>query len=500
MTSLVDRLLSRRSSYFFPLASGVLLSLALPYFKLWFLAWIALVPFLLFLRAPGPGMTRKRLVWGTFVMGLPFATAAAYPLLRISDTWWVVPYGSSADFHELLYMSGVVLAFWWGALFFLPFAWCAARRSGKFGTDILLLSAVWAFAEFVRARFGLFGYDWGTLGYALLDTRYIKYAAHFFGVYSLSFLIVGWNVFLVLCLEAAQKESMSLHPEKVLRRVFGDMRAVTGVIIFLVIFHIALLYGITEDRDRSFTLTTPLTVAVIASAIRTEESLGENAYLTYRGLLEEALLLDPHIVLLPENALPYFEIDEKTEDLYEYALVRNSTSKEKYAEFLALSRKFPEAIIGVGLHTISDRLRYNSVVLYQNGRITTIYHKRKLVPFFEYAPYGLPVPIMEHLEAGGGNGAFSLLGHTATALICSEDADPSLSTRNVQIILSPSNDSVFESPTLARMHVAMTRMRALESGAYLFRASKGGISGIIGPDGEFVARQSGNGVVFAVVQ
>lgn len=506
ISRLIEQIFFHRTSFLFPIISSVLLSLSLPSVGLWFLSWIALVPFLLYLRAPS--VTSKHIVLATLLMGLPYAAVAAFPVLRVEGSWWMVSQQGSSFFRELLLAAGIILGSWWGALFFLPFAWCASRRSIKFGLEILLLAFVWAFMEFVRARVGLFGYDWGTIGYTLLDTQYLKYTARLAGPYGLSFLLVGWNVFIVFFLEAVHsykdkdkdKEKRSEAFVLALRHVLFDKPYGISPLVFILIWQGVLLYGMMQALTLTSPLQAPLRVAVIASDIRTEASIGKEAYKTYRGWMDEALLRHPDILLFPENAFPFFELDEATNGLYPYSFVLPPERYTLYEDFLLGSRQFPETVIAVGLHTVKNATRYNSLVLFQNGRVITIYHKRKLVPFSEYAPFGLTLPIVERMHEGSADGAFTLLGNKASALICSEVDDSLLVPYETAIILSPSNDSVFVSPWLTTMHVSMARMRALESGAYLFRSSKGGMSEIIAPDGSIVASRTLGGVLFTEVK
>ena len=82
--------------------------------------------------------------------------------------------------------------------------------------------------------------------------------------------------------------------------------------------------------------------------------------------------------------------------------------------------------------------------------------------------------------------------------ICSEVDITPLSAHGAKLILSPSNDSVFVSKGILSLHHQITRMRALETGAYLLRSTKGGISSIIDPYGNTIASMSEkNGVLIA---
>jgi apolipoprotein N-acyltransferase len=86
------------------------------------------------------------------------------------------------------------------------------------------------------------------------------------------------------------------------------------------------------------------------------------------------------------------------------------------------------------------------------------------------------------LPAGGLN-----LGAT----ICYEDAYGSSMIRvlrSADALVNVTNDAWFGHSSARHQHFQIARMRAMEAGRYLIRAANDGISGVIGPHGEVVAR------------
>jgi apolipoprotein N-acyltransferase len=55
------------------------------------------------------------------------------------------------------------------------------------------------------------------------------------------------------------------------------------------------------------------------------------------------------------------------------------------------------------------------------------------------------------------------------------------------LLVNMSNDAWFDGSHQSRQHHAIARMRALETGRYLMRATNTGISSVIGPRGEELA-------------
>src|SRR5262249_12017845 len=77
------------------------------------------------------------------------------------------------------------------------------------------------------------------------------------------------------------------------------------------------------------------------------------------------------------------------------------------------------------------------------------------------------------------------------ATICYEDAygiSMIRVLRSANALVNVTNDAWFGHSTARHQHFQIARMRALEAGRYLIRAANDGISGVIGPHGEVVAR------------
>jgi len=75
--------------------------------------------------------------------------------------------------------------------------------------------------------------------------------------------------------------------------------------------------------------------------------------------------------------------------------------------------------------------------------------------------------------------------------ICYEDAYASsqlASARASTALVNVTNDAWFGRSTARHQHLQISQMRAIEAQRYLVRAANDGISAVIGPRGEFVAR------------
>lgn len=154
----------------------------------------------------------------------------------------------------------------------------------------------------------------------------------------------------------------------------------------------------------------------------------------------------------------------------------------------------------LGILTFDSESRQYRNSLLGIGRHNAVYHKRHLVPFGEFFPVpdfarrwmrsaGLP---NQDTLAGDDNQAPLPLGDLRLApTICYEDAYGAeqlgfLPASN--LLINVSNDAWFGGSIAPHQHLQIARMRALETGRFMLRATNTGITAIISPRGEIAAR------------
>ena len=126
------------------------------------------------------------------------------------------------------------------------------------------------------------------------------------------------------------------------------------------------------------------------------------------------------------------------------------------------------------------------------GKNTSIYDKRKLVPFGEFTPFPkLFLPIasmlnipMSNLSEGDSNSSEIILDKFIIhPLICYESAYPNLISQKdlskPEVIVVLSNDSWFGQSLAPYQHLQISQTRALEFNKYILRAANTGISAVI---------------------
>jgi apolipoprotein N-acyltransferase len=147
----------------------------------------------------------------------------------------------------------------------------------------------------------------------------------------------------------------------------------------------------------------------------------------------------------------------------------------------------------------STDLVYNSVLLL-DGERQQIYRKRHLVPFGEYFP--VPDFVREWMrllklpnkDISAGSAKQPVLvaadGTKMGVAICYEDAygaEQLYALPEATVMINVSNDGWFGKSIAAFQHLQIARMRALEVGRWVVRATNNGMSAFIGPGGELLA-------------
>ncbi|MFC6670072.1 apolipoprotein N-acyltransferase [Marinobacterium aestuariivivens] len=145
----------------------------------------------------------------------------------------------------------------------------------------------------------------------------------------------------------------------------------------------------------------------------------------------------------------------------------------------------------------SRRIFHNSLALLSPER--AVYHKQRLVPFGEYVPLetllrGLidffDLPMSSFSLPQTEQPPLPFRDHRLAAAICYEIAYPELVRRESlesDLLLTVSNDTWFGHSIAPDQHLQIARMRALETGRWLIRATNNGISALIDADGRIRA-------------
>ncbi|MCK5002434.1 MAG: apolipoprotein N-acyltransferase [Gammaproteobacteria bacterium] len=189
---------------------------------------------------------------------------------------------------------------------------------------------------------------------------------------------------------------------------------------------------------------------------------------------------DVDLIIWPETAMPGFQHRLKS---YIAGLSR------------AMQKTETDLLAGVFIRDFDTGRYYNSLINVNGGE----YRKRHLVPLGEYVPLRsligfvnsfVKIP-MSDIDSGDYEQALlQAAGQPLGVSICFEDAfarDVRKDLPEATLLVNVSNDAWFDGSIEPFQHHAIARMRALESGRFMLRATNTGISSIIGPKGEEIA-------------
>jgi len=366
---------------------------------------------------------------------------------------------------------------------------------------VFIFSLLWALIEYSREWFVL-GFTWGDLGYGLHESIYILQIAHIFGVYGISFLIVAVNILIFLIikktLDNVEINQQNMHArardfikERILFVLYGSFLSLArnyATYILIGLFAAVYIYGYTALSSQNNSSQQTLTIALIHPALTTMESASVKGFNKYMTLLNKASEQNPDIIIVPENAFPFFIIEHETLLPLKYESP-GLVIKGLYDQLTNISIRNSEISFVIGVHSQKNGRRFNSLGILENGKITGLYNKQVLLPLAENSPKILSKNHIEPLDRGGSDQNITIRGIMATPLICSEIIFPALTRqKNSAFIVNISNDSIFDSHVVGRQNHIMAKFRAVESQKYLVRSVKGGISSIIDPFGRVVQK------------
>lgn len=317
------------------------------------------------------------------------------------------------------------------------------------------LPLAWTILDALRTL-GLFGFPWGSLGYAWAQTPVVQ-VADLGGI-----ALVG----LLVTLSAAALAS-------------GNRWGLAAVGSTLLL---AGGYGLTrpaasEGQQQVLLVQGAIDPRRKVSGRRPEE-LEHYLKLTRTGLLAK----NANLVVWPETAAP-----EAPTSLW----VRQ-----------ALASVAPPLLIGAP--TAEGGLR-NSVYAMQAGQVLGRQDKRQLVPFGEVFPArlaldglyravfrALGLPPLTGTIPGTAAQPLTLGALRAGVLICYESTFPEVArilvARGANLLVTASNDAWFGPSRGAEQHFQMGRVRAIETRRWWVRVGNDGISATVDPQGRVVAR------------
>ncbi|ROS74485.1 apolipoprotein N-acyltransferase [Cellulomonas sp. PhB143] len=452
----------RSTTLFLAAAGGVATMLAFPDTGWWPTAFVGVALLYLALRRDG--------AWWNALVGLVYGLAFFLPHI-----WWsyvataAVPW-LALSITESVFVAGFAAAWTWVRR--VP----AVREHAWL--QVLVLPLLWVAVEQWRSIWPFGGFPWGKLAFSQEDSP-LLHAAWLGGAPLVSFLVAAVGVLLGVAL-------LALGAQAVPRRAGAGVVVVAVAGVLLVV---PLAIPLATDAQDGTLRTGAVQGNVDEPGLGSFANRGEvlqNHVDGTKALLEQVDPGDLDVVLWPENGS---DLDPQTNP--DVAADIDDAARTVGAPILVGAQEFPES-----------GGRYNVLLLWEPGvGVTDRYAKQHPAAFGEYIPIRGFVRLFSDqvdrittdMIPGRGAGVMDLdvprLGRTVplATLICFEVAYDGLIQDAVrdggEVLVIPTNNASFGFTAESTQQLAMSRLRAVETGRATVQISTVGVSGVIAPDG-----------------
>jgi apolipoprotein N-acyltransferase len=328
-------------------------------------------------------------------------------------------------------------------------------REARLAGPLLILPGVWVLLEWLRGW--LFtGFPWLALGYTQVDGP-LGGLAPVVGVYGVSLAVVFSGGLLWVAVRAPGRARWIA-----LASLIGLWSAGAGLRLV----------------DWTHAAGAPLRASVVQANIQPSMKWDPEALVPVLQAhleLTREHLESSDLIVWPETAVPAF-LDEVRDGLIEPL---TTTAQEEGAAI----------VLGIPYRELGTGRYYNGLL--SIGAQEDLYAKRHLVPFGEFMPFKawvgplakmFEVPMSDFSRGEPGGSILKVNGVAVGASICYEDAFPEEVIRSLPAaayLINVSNDAWFGDSLAPYQHLEIARMRALEAGRPLVRATNTGVSAIL---------------------
>ena len=358
----------------------------------------------------------------------------------------------------------------------------AARFSKGRQLNIWLLPSFWLFGEYLRSVV-FTGFPWLSLGYSQIDSPLAIFAP-VIGEVGITALILIINIILLLLFNALTNKKQGNQPSKFILPIL--------LLVSLVVSHIV-LQSISWVTPTKQTSTIALVQGNIAQSIKWQPEQEWPTMLKYLDLTR--VNYDADIIIWPESAIPAMEpaVQDYLSTVNSSALLNNSAIITGLINYNFETKDYYNALVVLGKKNENNKQGY-----YYNH--SNRYYKNHLLPIGEFVPFQewlRPLaPLFNLPMSSFSRGNYiqpNLIANNLSLLplICFEIAFPhqlaANMTKDTDLLLTVSNDAWFGSSHGPHQHFEIARMRALEFGRPLLRATNNGVSGLVDHQGKIIA-------------
>jgi apolipoprotein N-acyltransferase len=443
--------LSNRSWALLTLLAGIFLTLSFAPFGYSYLAPLALVVLFYSWQQCSP--------WQAALRGYCFGLG----LFSLGVTWVFVSiyfYGNASLFASAL-LSECFAAFW--ALFPAAVGYLSVQLS-RFSHEKLLLwliPFVWILLEYLRGDWLLNGFPWLQIAYSQIDSPYAGFMP-LFGVYGTGFLLASTAALFTYLL------------------YFKRHYALFSTGLGFILISGCLLKHIEWTEKNGAAIQATLIQGNISQDQKWQEGNLIKTLLTYQQMTYDHW--DSNVIVWPETSIPAYlsQVDEH------FLIPLEQQAKLHHTDLIVSLLEKDNKTGAV----------FNSALVL--GVQRSVYRKNHLLPFGEYMPLqpfsgwvldNLGIRLDDFTAGGNHQPLLKAAGHSFATSICYEDAFGSEAIRHLAetaYLVNLTNDAWFGRSLEPYQHLQMARMRAIETGRYMLRATNTGLTAIIDPKGKVI--------------
>lgn len=435
------------------LVAGLAMALAFPDYGIWPLAFVSIALLWLALRNAS--------AWSGFFLGTGYGIIFLAPLL-----WWANVAVGPVPWVALTLVEAIAFGIF-GA------AWAHVRRSGMLESHRWALApafaALWVAVEQLRSIVPFGGFPWGRIAHALADAPVAKFA-WLGGVPLVGFVAVLAGALIGLLIE-------SLAQKRVVSAAVSLLAAVGAAMV-----------GVTIPLSAQATDGT-MSMGIVQGNVPNEglDAFNQARLVTQNHLTGTAELVASNpgpidLLVWPENAA---DIDPRTD-------LETATAVTDAAQLV-------DAPLLLGTIDYSPAEgRYNTSLLWStDGTVLDSYSKQHPAPFAEYIPIReiarrfssavdrVTQDVLPGTEVATMDVPIERTGTTVRigTVICFEVAYDSIVRDSIadgaQVLIVQTNNASFGLTAESTQQLAMSRLRAIETGRTAVQASTVGVSAVI---------------------
>ena len=455
--------LNKLSKPIYAFFMGVIAGISLPPLNLFFLLPIA---FATIIRMTDFCQTKKAAYWVGFWFSFGFFLSSLYwisfAVLTDSKFIWLFPFA--------LFGIPIILALFNALLFPI---YIAVIESSSAIKKIFVFTSLWCLFEYLRG-FIIFWFPWNFIGYAFTISNSILQITSIIGILGFSFFVVLWaSSFHILMLTGDKDDFV---------KYFKFFLTTNIILVLFYLFGKVVLY----NKKTEFT-------DAVVRIVQGNSPVGTEANKEQDKNLENYLKITTSKSL---DVIDYIIWPEGSVNSFVY---NNASVRERLSSFLV-----EEQILITGsvrFERVEGKLEvFNSMIILNSRGGASYYDKNYLVPFGEFNPIKLLLPIpaivnqLQDFSRGDGIETLkpSPVAPPFSPLICYEIAFSGKITNTELLrpewILNITNDAWYGFSSGPFQHLDIAKVRAIEEGMPVVRAANSGISAVFDSRGRLIAK------------